>query len=99
MLRKFAGRHKYAGTSIILQMATGPNHSAMDAQSLFTVAQVRALERAATESLGVSGYELMHRAARAAYQFLAPALAECAAHRACFVAVATTVATATRSRC
>lgn len=37
---------------------------------LYTVAQVRALERAAVERLGIPGYVLMQRAASAAFNFL-----------------------------
>ena len=65
MLRNCGG-HKYAGASIILQMATGPNHSA----AVYSVAQIRELEKAALDTAGISGIDLMRRAAKAAYQFL-----------------------------
>jgi NAD(P)H-hydrate epimerase len=39
-------------------------------QALYTVAQVRALDRRAIGELGISGYELMHRAAAAAFASL-----------------------------
>ena len=42
----------------------------LSATSLYSVVQVRVLERAAIESLGISGYELMRRAARCAFDYL-----------------------------
>ncbi|MBR0344958.1 MAG: bifunctional ADP-dependent NAD(P)H-hydrate dehydratase/NAD(P)H-hydrate epimerase, partial [Rudaea sp.] len=39
----------------------------MNPYRLYTVAQVREMERIATESLGIRGYELMCRAGKAAF--------------------------------
>ena len=47
-------------------MATIPTQS----ESLYSVAQIRELEKAAIDTLGIGGIDLMRRAAKAAYQFL-----------------------------
>jgi len=42
----------------------------METNALYTVAQVRAFDRAAIEDHGIAGYELMQRAASAAFRYL-----------------------------
>jgi len=44
--------------------------SSTQPETLFSVAQIRELEKAALDVAGVSGIDLMHRAAKAAYQFM-----------------------------
>jgi len=45
-------------------------HADRHLRDLYTVEQVRALDRRAIEDLGITGFELMNRAARAAFTFL-----------------------------
>ena len=54
------------GASIIRRMSADSPY----ATSLYSVAQVQALERYAIDELGIPGYELMCRAARSAFDFL-----------------------------
>ena len=58
-------RHGVSGSGELRQYNRG-----MDTTALYTVAQVRALDRAAIDRHGIAGYELMQRAAAAAFAHL-----------------------------
>ena len=61
------GAREYCdGASIIPSMATSTNQS----EALYSVAQIREIEKTAIAAHGIDGIDLMRRAAKAAYEFL-----------------------------
>src|SRR5580698_6133028 len=56
--------------SIVIAAYNRPMHAPTHHRDLYTVEQVRALDRRAIDDLGISGFELMSRAAAAAFAAL-----------------------------